>query len=634
DPKVQQVAAEIVDCIGGLPDRSGKPGYDAASVDAFFAELAAFDAWTREGETDAKILLPFGAQTAAAAAAMSAVRAKIDDYFGRCRLAAFDPRAQAAVNLDPAGYAQVATNTLSLAANEIEHFPLALAEPGKPLPLTAEVNPAWAARMNAFSAACAKDKKSLTEAEWTALCAKLDAHAAWSARKAGAKVEKLGIERVREILRGQSKDALLAAVADDLGVAHEVEGIAQLGRLTRLHRDLHKLLNNYVNFADFYARRGAIFQAGTLHFDGRTCDLTFPVSNPGKHGALAAMAKTYLAYVDCTRPNGGSMTVACAFTNGDSDNLFVGRNGIFYDRKGNDWNATITKIIDNPISIRQAFFAPYKKVMRFIEESIAKRAAAADEGATARLQSAASAAGEAAAAGAAPAAKPKFDVGVVAALGVAVGGITAALTGLLNAFFGLGAWIPLGMLGLLLAISGPSMVIAWLKLRQRNLGPILDANGWAVNTLTKVNIPLGGSLTELPSLPAGASRSLVDPYAPKKSIWPKVIFVLLLLGGVGFALYRMNYLNKWFPEYIPAYVSASFDGPGEGFAGGDPVVVQLGSGAKSVVVTGLEGVTALDVVNNQITVPMATAKEGGKITLVDASLARSQTHDIVVRKKP
>ena len=32
-------------------------------------------------------------------------------------------------------------------------------------------------------------------------------------------------------------------------------------------------------------------------------------------------------------------------TNGDSDNLMVGRNGLFYDRKGRDWDATIAKIV-------------------------------------------------------------------------------------------------------------------------------------------------------------------------------------------------------------------------------------------------------------------------------------------------
>lgn len=33
--------------------------------------------------------------------------------------------------------------------------------------------------------------------------------------------------------------------------------------------------------------------------------------------------------------------------------LFVGRNGIFIDRKGADRLATIPKIVDNPSSIRQ-----------------------------------------------------------------------------------------------------------------------------------------------------------------------------------------------------------------------------------------------------------------------------------------
>ena len=55
------------------------------------------------------------------------------------------------------------------------------------------------------------------------------------------------------------------------------------------------------------------------------------------------------------------MTIAAAFTAGDSDNLMVGRNGVFYDRKGRDWDATIVKIVEHPISIRQAFWLPYKQ---------------------------------------------------------------------------------------------------------------------------------------------------------------------------------------------------------------------------------------------------------------------------------
>src|SRR5260370_2038190 len=106
---------------------------------------------------------------------------------------------------------------------------------------------------------------------------------------------------------------------------------------------------------------------------------------------MASLAGTYLAYCDCARKGSNEkMQILAAFTDGDSDNLMVGRNGVFYDRKGRDWDATISKIVDNPISIRQAFWAPYKKFVRMTEEQIAKRAAAADAAATDQLSQAAS----------------------------------------------------------------------------------------------------------------------------------------------------------------------------------------------------------------------------------------------------
>jgi hypothetical protein len=552
DEKARAVAADLVTCLGGVPDRSGKPGYDQAKLDAFFAACADFDAWHKSAEADAKNVMPLGDATPAAFTAMSIVRGKIDDYFGRCRLAAYDPRALAAVNREEAAYIAAAAKDLTITADEVLHFPLAIVEANKPLPLVKGINPAWASAIATFRAACCKDKETLTETDWMALVAKLAGYADWRAKKAGAAVEGLGITRVREILAGGKKAALQQAIADDNAVAGEVEAMTRVEKLARLHRDFARLLNNYVSFSDFYARRGAIFQAGTLYLDGRACDMCFHVHDAGKHAKMAPMSNSFLAYVDCTRPGGEKMTVACAFTAGDSDNLFEGRNGIFYDRKRRDWDATITKIVSNPISIREAFWSPYKKVLRGIQEAVAKKAADADAAASARLASGAAAAGTAAKTGGPPP-KPTFDVGTIAALGVAVSGIAGVFTALLVGFLGLGPWIPLGILGILLAVSGPSMFIAWLKLRQRNLGPILDANGWAVNTMTRVNIPLGGSLTELPRIPPGSERSLVDPYAPKKSPWPKGITWLLILAAITYGLYRTNLLHKWLPEYVPAH---------------------------------------------------------------------------------
>jgi hypothetical protein len=225
-------------------------------------------------------------------------------------------------------------------------------------------------------------------------------------------------------------------------------------------------------------------------------------------------------------------------------------------------------------------------------------------------------------------------VGVVAALGVAVGGIAAAFTGIFDSFLGLGPWIPLGILGLILAISGPSMILAWFKLRQRNLGPILDANGWAVNSLTKINLPLGGSLTVLSELPAGARRSLVDPYAPKKKLWPRLLLLLLVLGGIGFGLYRFNYLNKWFPDHIPAYISKSFDGPDEITEGTAEVELTLGSGAESVTVTivGKDKSFTVPVVDHRCKIPTADLVAGDFVLVIDGKTEKSHTLRVVAPK--
>jgi hypothetical protein len=263
---------------------------------------------------------------------------------------------------------------------------------------------------------------------------------------------------------------------------------------------------------------------------------------------MAGLAGAYLAYCDCVRKGTGEKRqIVAAFTDGDSDNLMVGRNGVFYDRQGLDWDATITKIIENPISLRQAFWSPYKKFVRLIEEQVAKRAAAAEAASDAKLAQAASATAQADKA--APAAPKKMDVGTVAALGVAFGAIGtffAALMGYAAGIVKLGPLAIVGALvGVILLISGPSMIIAWLKLRKRNLGPILDANGWAVNAKAKLNVPFGKSLTGVAKLPAGSSRDLLDPFAEKKSPWPTLIIVALALYLVYVILNNLGYVYQW-----------------------------------------------------------------------------------------
>jgi hypothetical protein len=535
DPEAKATAADIVACLGGELDRSGKPGITQARLDQFITEATAHSDWWKKAESDSASVLPLAEATPAALAALNAVRAKVDDYFARCRLAAFDPRALAAVNRQEAEYLAIAAKDMTVTAQEIAGFPLSRIEAGRALPLTAGINPAWSGALATFAAAAVgpvlgKDKTTLTEADWAQLKAKFGAHESWSVGRAGDSVEKLGLKRVREILAGRTRDALAALIAQDRALEPEMNAIINVERLARYYRDLHRLLNNFVSFTDFYSRkRKATFQAGVLYLDQRSCDLVLTVEDAGRHAAMAGLAGAYLAYCDCVRKaTGEKISIVAAFTDGDSDNLLVGRNGLFYDRKGRDWDATITKIIDNPISIRQACFAPYKKLVRIIEEQVAKRAAAAD--AAADQQLAAFASTTANADKTKPPEPHKFDTGTLAAIGLVLTTLLGALGGIFGRILGLEWWqIPLALLAIIFTISTPSIIIAWLKLRKRNLGPILDANGWAVNARARINVPFGGSLTQVATLPANSVRSLDDPFAEKPNPWPKIITVLVIL---------------------------------------------------------------------------------------------------------
>jgi hypothetical protein len=557
----KQLITDMIACTGGTADRTGSLGVTAADIEKFFVALADYAAWATSGAAAA--VLPLGDQTSAASAATAAVRAKIDDFFARCRLAAFDARALGALNRSETEFLAIAAKELTLSAAEVAGFPLARIEAGRTLPLLDGVNPAWSAALATLHAAAVTPifgaaKTTLTAAEWADLQARFTAHEAWAAAKAGAACEKLGLARAQEILASKGRDALATLLAEDLSLAPQFAAIAGVERLARFHRDLRSLLHNFVNFADFYSRdRWAVFQAGTLFLDSRSTEFCVRIDAPNP---FAVMSKAYIAYCSCTRAGCPPMNIAACFTQGDSDYLFVGRHGVFYDRAGRDWDAVITGIVDNPISIRQAFWSPYKKFLRMIEEQVAKRAAAAEAASNARLATAAEKTANADAFKGEP--PKKVDVGAVAAIGVAISGAVTAITLILGYVFALKFWqYPLVLVGLVLVISAPSMLIAWLKLRQRTLGPLLEGNGWAVNGRVKINIPFGTALTDVAVLPAGSHRSLEDPYEDKAAAKQKrratfFIVVVLLAAAALWVRWNEHQMGRYFWKSAPVTVAA------------------------------------------------------------------------------
>ena len=558
--------AAAVASLGGVADRSGATGVDAAMVEAFYKALADYVAWQ-----EAAVEAPFGDKTDAVIEAYNALDAKVKDFFMRSKLAAFSPDSTASLDVQTSSIQAISAENLTGKTEEIASYPIARID-GKPeIDLSAPVNPAWSAKFGLVKEVALKDKKVLTEADWAELGAMFAAYTAWKGAKAGASVEALGLDAVKDILAKDRKAAILDLIAQDAALAEEAANIANVDKFLYVFRDFYRLLRNFVTLDDFYTKDknvSAIFQSGRLIIDQRECRFCMKVADMAKHTASAATSGMFLVYCDCTtKAKAGKLSIVAAVTVGDIGDLIVGKNAIYYDNDGVEWDAVITKIIDNPISVAQAFWSPYRRMAKAVENLINKSAADKDAkimaDATAKLN-AVPAAGTAAAA-AAPA--QPFDIGkfagIFAAFGMALGTLGTALTKIFGGVLNMPLHKTLlAVVAIILVISGPAMVMAWMKLRRRNIAPLLNANGWAVNAASKISIPFGETLTDAAKYP---KLKLKDPYAKKGlATWKKwVISFSALVVAVG-VLWIFNLLS-W----------AGLDSPLPRYNQPDPVVEEV-----------------------------------------------------------
>lgn len=488
---------------------------------------------------------PYGDGSDAAEAAVAAVRQKVADWYMRCRMVQFDEDAAAVLDVQVDKIAAISGDDLVARSAEIATYPLARPVKDALLPLKEDINPAWQGPMAALAAALPEldGKTTLPEEEWNAIVAKVDAYTAWKAEGAKAMDE-----------------AIAAQLAD------HAAAIAPVERLVRYSREFIKLLHNYVVFTDFYKRDDncqAVFQAGKLYIDQRCCELCVRVSDMAKSTATAGKSGMYLIYCHCVAKGGGKqMDIVASLTDGDIGGLHEGKNAVFYDRDGNDYDAIVTKIVDNPISVRQAFWSPYRKFGNWVTDKITKSASEKEskqfDEMTAKAENASTDFGaKPADATAAEKKAMPFDIakfaGIFAAIGLALGAIGAALT-MLGSFL-VSRWYNIILLvgAVIILISGPSMLLAWLKLRKRNLGPVLNANGWAMNSDVKVNTTFGKTLTSMAKYPKVVGR---DPFAEKRMAWWKKVLIWIVIVGGAFVLIFRWTQGRWVWQPKPVAVEA------------------------------------------------------------------------------
>ena len=400
---------------------------DLAKVEPSDDEKAAMKAWEELPSNDASVM-PFKESTADVNAALEAVEPLLDSYF--------TPAADA---------------------------PLVMEGPEVTLPLKGNLNPKHADVIAAFSEKAIKpivgDVDELRRAEYLKVKAAFAPYREWISSKpvmnAGAK-----------------------------GELEEEERLV----LYKMH--LVEYVRNFVNQANLYCSdTEPMFLTGTLFIDGRECRLCFHVDNEAAHSALAAKSDCCIVYLKLTRSGAAARSVCAVITAGRTIPLYVGRNGVFYDRDGNAWDAAITKVVSAQVSLCEAFWAPWRKIGEMIAEQVKKfvgdTQAKSVGGVTKTIDGVGASAAKPAAAPAQPADQSANGAALassIAALGIGIGMVGAAFAGIVGLVAGLPWWkTAIGILLVIAAVSFPSVVLAWFKLRRRDIGAVLNACGWAVN---------------------------------------------------------------------------------------------------------------------------------------------------------
>ncbi len=551
DPQLAQTIQSLISAYQGVPDRSGDFGIDRTILQRFLSEREARIAWYLKVKT----LNPQLTSEACLAAVSSfeAVAHKVDDYFTRCRWVAFDQRALTAANRSETDFDSIGKEMLHTSHSALNQLPLSHIEAHGSLPLDSGLNPAWQKAVEDLLSQCLKplfawSATSLDEKAWQEISNAIQPYRNWVAEEPRSPLSSWDLAKLQAVSDQQVAD-LEALINQDEAQEGRYQEWRQILTLALYRKDLGRILRNFINFSDFYRGHGALFQVGHLYLDGRRMELCIDVSNGAKHASIAGLSGAFLLYCECKRPGQPPRQIVALLTDGDCDNIMVGRNGVFYDSEGLDWDASVTRVVNNPISLREAFWQPYKSLARLIEDQISKRASLAQQATQADLTKTAEAVAHAEkkeTADTASNSKSKYDAGTVAAIGVALGSIGTFLGVIFSKFIDLGIFMPFGILALLLLISGPSVVLAWLKLRHRNLAPILDANGWAINTSAKINVPFAASMTRLRTLPLHAGTTLPDPYAEAKKPWR--FYTVLGIIIFAFCLWTLGKCDRILPK--------------------------------------------------------------------------------------
>ncbi|MFH0965381.1 MAG: hypothetical protein V2A58_15385, partial [Planctomycetota bacterium] len=506
DDEVAAFIRDVGATIGTEADASGRPGITAAILDRFLAEARAHLDWFSRGRSSAEgsgPVMVWGADTPAAWAALEAVREKVEEFFTLCAVAAFDPRVIARARLTDDDLAAVARLDRQALTDRLRKAPLAEPDPRSVLPLSDRLNASFRPEMDAFvqrvlARVVPGAPSRMTLEDWNRAKTALAPYGDWLASRKGAAVEPIAPDKLQAYLDGPHVKKVRALIAEDRKAAEELARIGDVEKLILYQRWLLELANNTVSFPRFYdPERRSMVEAGTLIMNGRRLNLNLRVFDRAAHKTVAERGHIFIMYLEVMRNSGAErFEVASAVTAGDAGDIWPGKRGVFITLDGRQWEAKVLDVIPNPVSVAEALKLPFKRLSEFVGKFVEKFSGARYEDVEKKLSTGLTNV-ETAVAAPPPAGAPAPSrasglPGLLIGGGVAFAALGSTFAYAASKMKDISGWSVLKVLaGIFAIVAVPTIVVAILKLRRRNMSALLEASGWAVNRRMRLTASLG-----------------------------------------------------------------------------------------------------------------------------------------------
>ena len=515
DPEIGQFLADAVAVTAGSPHPSGAMGIGKAQLAEFISAVVDQQQWREAGQLapdgEPTEVMPLGSDTQAAFELLSEFRGKIDQYFAQCEAAALDERFVQRMGWTEQELGDLDFDDPNVIELVLRKAPLARARPERTLTFDQSVNPYYVERLEQFGRMIAEPilghaVATLSAGQWAQIKATFAAHEAWQASQGSPALQALDDEKLAAYRQGRFAKAGESLIADSTEAAFELDNIRMLEKLLLFQTGLIDLANNFVSFPHLYdPTRRAMFEMGTLVTDGRRFNLAVRVEDRHRHVELAKGSSMFVLYVEVS-PGGDAKPyeVAVPVTSGGRGNLRPSKRGVFYDINGLECDARIVHIIENPISLWEAMASPFKRLGRLITGKIESLTAQAEKKLDSRASSAMSIApGKQASPAAAP--SRLATGGMLMGAGVAVAVLGSAVAYIIKTLAGLSVWTIVAAIGgAALLVALPTSIVAFMKLRKRDLSAILEGSGWAINARMRLTRPQRRYFSQRPDYPANA----------------------------------------------------------------------------------------------------------------------------------